>query len=111
MAYKKYYFQEITIPADNGQHQFPLATPDNFQQQTVTELYATITTARNVFGIIVNGDLLLTVPAPRFANGNHPVHCSIVVEAGTAPVVTAQDLTGSGTANVGILIGYEVNQQ
>lgn len=111
MAYSKYYFQEVTIPADANVHQYQLNTPDNFQQQTIKELYTDDTTARHVYGIMVNGDQLITVNGPRFANGNVPVELNIVVDAGTPPTVTAQDLTATGKANVGVLIRYEVNQQ
>lgn len=111
MAFRKYYTQEVTVAANATVQQFTLNTPDNWQIQTITELYSPTTTARWQFGLMVTGDQKLTVTAPRFTAGNEPVRFNVVVPAQTPPTLTIQDPTGTGASNINVTIAYEVNNE
>lgn len=110
MAIVKYYNQEVVVAANANVQQFTLNTPDNWQAQTITGIFADLTTARNVVGIMVTGDQKITVAAPIFAAGNDMPHFSIDVPPQTPPTLTVQDQTGTGTAHVNVTIRYEVAQ-
>lgn len=109
MAYKRSWSQEITIAANTSKQQFAFTPPDTNQNITITGIYATDTTARHTYGLVVNGDEKLTVDAPAFAAGNDRVHVDVDFPQGATCFIEAVDRTGVGAANIGVTIFYEVN--
>ena len=108
---RKYYDQEVTVAANATVQQFTLNTPDNWQAMTITSIYSPTTTARWVFGIMVTGKQMVTVPAPIFTAGNTRPQFNIAVPAQVNPTATIQDLTGTGASNVHFMVEYEVPQE
>lgn len=110
MAYKRQYFQEITIAANTSLQQFAFTPPDTFQDIKITGIYSSDHTARHAFGLQVNGDQKVLIGATIFTDIHHVPQVDVDFPKGATCNISAEDLTGTGLSNVGVTVFYEVNQ-